>query len=100
MFVLKHFLLALADLLDMAFSLIYILLILRIVLSWLGIDYYYNSIVQAIYAITEPILAPFRKLPLQIGMFDFSPIVAFMLLHFCQTFFVGVLRDMALRFIF
>ncbi len=97
MFVVKHFLFALAHLFDLLFSLLYILLVVRIILSWLQIDYYYNSIIQAIYMITEPILRPFRRLPLQFGMFDFSPIVAFMVLSFLHSFVVGVLREMAYR---
>ncbi len=99
MFIIKHFLFALANLIDMAFGILYILLVIRIILSWLQIDYYYNSVIQAIYAITEPILAPFRRLPLQVGMLDFSPVVAFLVLSFLQQFLVGVIRELALRLV-
>ncbi len=99
MFIIKHFLFALASLIDMVFGILYILLVIRIILSWLQIDYYYNSVIQAIYAITEPILAPFRKLPLQVGMLDFSPVVAFLVLSFLQQFLVGVIRELALRLV-
>ncbi len=97
MFIIRQFLLSLAQLIDLGFRLVYLVLVARIILSWLGIEYYYNSIVQAIYAVSEPILRPFRRLPLQVGMFDFSPIVAFLVLNFLHTFLVNVLREGAFR---
>ncbi len=100
MFVIRQFLFALAHLFDLLFLLLYILLVARIIISWLQIEYYYNSIIQAIYMLTEPILRPFRRLPLQFGIFDFSPIVAFMVLSFLHTFVVGVLREMAYRIVY
>lgn len=99
MFILKDFLVSLlqvfSELLSLGFGLLYIILVLRIILSWLGIEYYYNSFVQLIYSISEPILRPFRRLPLQIGMLDFSPILAFITLRFLDSFFSMVLRDIA-----
>ena len=98
MFVIKDLIIALLqvlrDIISIGFSLVYILLTLRILFSWLGIEYYYNSLVQAVYAVTEPILKPFRRLPLQIGMLDFSPIAAFIVLRFFHSFLDMVITDM------
>jgi len=66
---------------------LYIALIIRIIMSWVGADPY-NEIAQLIYSITEPILAPFRALPLRIGAVDFSPILAFFALRLVNSFLV------------
>ena len=95
MYILGQFLAGLAHLFDMVFSILYFLLVIRIILSWFGINPY-NDIVQILFRITDPILAPFRRLPLQIGSIDFSPIIAFMALWFLRNFIVGVLSHYAM----
>lgn len=63
---------------------LYWLLIIRIVLSWVGVhpSTHSNELLGAIYQVTDVILAPFRRLRLQVGMIDFSPLVAIMALYF------------------
>ncbi|MEA2021764.1 MAG: YggT family protein, partial [Candidatus Caldatribacteriota bacterium] len=57
------------------------LIIARIFLSWIPVDHN-NPIVQFIYKVTEPILAPFRIILNLGGMgFDLSPIIVFFLLN-------------------
>ncbi len=94
MYVIGQFLASLAYLFNMIFNVLYFLLVVRIILSWFGVNPY-NEIVQVLFRITEPILAPFRRLPLQVGFIDFSPILAFMLLWFLRSFIVGVLSHYA-----
>jgi YggT family protein len=94
MYIIGQLLASLAYLFGMIFSILYFLLVIRIILSWFGVNPY-NEIVQVLFRITEPILAPFRRLPLQIGMIDFSPILAFMVLWFLRDFIVGVLSHYA-----
>jgi YggT family protein len=81
----------------MVFSILYFLLVIRIILSWFGVNPY-NELVQILFRITEPILAPFRRLPLQMGAIDFSPILAFIVLFFLKSFIVGVLTQLAYQF--
>ncbi|GFN36336.1 YggT family protein [Tepidimicrobium xylanilyticum] len=61
-----------------------ILIFVRIIFSFLRIDPY-NQIGKIIYDLTEPILAPAReliyRLGINTGMFDFSPIVAILILR-------------------
>lgn len=97
MFVLGELFKSLAYLFNTIFNILYFLLIVRIVLSWFAINPY-NEIAQLLYRITDPILAPFRRLPLQIGFIDFSPIAAFLVLWFVRNFVVGVLLQLAARF--
>jgi YggT family protein len=96
MFVLSEIFKALAFLVDKIFSIIYFLLIIRIVLSWFQINSY-SEIAQILYRITDPILAPFKKLPLNIGMIDLSPMVAFLCLWFLRNVTVGILMQLAVR---
>ncbi|RKD34330.1 YggT family protein [Thermohalobacter berrensis] len=60
------------------------LIIVRILLSFIIRDFS-NPIFNLVYQVTEPILAPFRnlisKLGISTGMFDFSPLLAFMFLN-------------------
>ena len=62
----------------------YWLLIVRIILSWVGVNPYLhsNELLGAVFQASDFILRPFRRLPLQFGMIDFSPLLAIMLLHF------------------
>ena len=96
MFILGEFMRSLALLISLVFNIIYILLVVRIVLSWVGADSY-NEIVSIVYRVTDPILAPLRRLPLQLGAIDFSPVIAFILLSVMKSFIVNVLYSIAYR---
>ncbi|OPL08010.1 MAG: hypothetical protein AVO33_02745 [delta proteobacterium ML8_F1] len=68
------------------------LILARVIMSWFVRDYS-NPIVQFIYQITEPILAPFRELLRKIGvggMLDFSPIVALLFIQFLASLIYGL----------
>lgn len=64
------------------------LIIARIVLSFLPmimkIDTY-HPVVRFIHEITEPIMAPFRRLIPPLGGMDFSPIVLFLVLQAVES---------------
>jgi YggT family protein len=77
---------------------LYIALVIRIIISWVNADPY-NEIVQVIYSVTEPILAPFRALPLRVGAIDFSPILAFFILRIINSFAVWLILQVARAFI-
>lgn len=96
MFVLGFLFKALASLCGMVIYIFTFLLVIRIILSWLNVDPY-NDLVRAVYGATEAILAPLRRLPLQIGMIDLSPVVAFIILKFLEIFLVGVFYELAVR---
>ena len=97
MFIFGQFFASLAVLFSMLFKVIYFLLVIRIVLSWFQVNPF-SEPVSLLYKITEPLLIPLRKLPLQVGMIDFSPVIAFILLSFLDHFVVGVLQQLAYRF--
>ena len=60
---------------DLLFRLFDLLILARILLSWIQIDPY-NPIVRFIFNVTEPILAPIRRALPSTGMMDLSPLVA------------------------
>jgi YggT family protein len=62
----------------------------RIIFSWVGAGYG-NRLVRFLIHITEPLLRPLRKWVPMVGMFDISPMVAFLILWICQTVVAGTL---------
>lgn len=56
-----------------------ILLLARVVLSWVGLER--SGLADFVYRATEPVLGPIRQaLPATMGMIDFSPLIAFILI--------------------
>ena len=98
MFVLSNFLVAAARILDIILTILYWLILIRALISWVNPDPY-NPIVQFLYKTTEPILYLIRKiLPLGIRFgIDISPIIAFLAIMFLKSFLVRTLIDLALR---
>jgi len=98
MFVLSNFLAAVAKVLDIVFTMLYWLILIRALISWVNPDPY-NPIVQFLYKTTEPILYPIRKmLPmgLRFGL-DISPVIAFLLILFLRYFLIKTLMDLSFR---
>jgi len=56
----------------------------RIVMSWFGTSYA-NPLMRFLIRLTEPLLGPLRRMLPTVGMFDVSPIVAFLIVWICQT---------------
>ena len=66
------------------FQTVYVLLIVRVILSWVpGVDLSHPA-VRFVYRVTAPILAPIRRLMPPIGGLDFSAWVAILLLSVVQ----------------
>ena len=97
MFVLGNFLSAIATILGYILTVLSWLIIIRALLSWVSPDPF-NPIVSFIHAVTEPILAPFRRIMpgYNIGI-DFSPIFALIFIWFLKLFIVNTLFGIAAR---
>lgn len=64
-----------------------LLLIARALISW--VDPGYNwSVSRALYSATEPILAPIRQVMPNTGMFDFSTVIAIVLIQILSRLIV------------
>ena len=97
MFVLGNLIVALATILDYILTIANWLIIIRALLSWVNPDPY-NVIVQFLYKVTEPMLAPFRRLvPAYSVGIDFSPIFALLAIWFLKLFLVRTLFGIAMR---
>ena len=73
---------------DNGFNLLQMLIIIRVILSWIPHDPY-NQIIQLLYQLTDIILKPLRDiLPLKSAGIDFTPIIAFFLLGFVKKILI------------
>ena len=97
MFVASNLIYAVATILDYLLTALNWLIIIRALLSWVSPDPL-NPLVQFLYAVTEPLLAPFRRiLPSYAIGFDFSPVFALLLIWFLKLFLVRTLFGIAMR---
>jgi len=79
-------------------ALYFLLIIIRIVFSW-GMVSYSNRIMRLLVNATEPLLGPLRRIVPPVGMFDISPIVAFIIVWIFQAAVAGtLLRGWQLNF--
>lgn len=82
---LQSLLSGLIAIIPMFFNLLQILILLSMVITWVNADPY-NSYVQLIRRLTEPMYRPFRKWTDRIGgPFDLAPLVVIFLLVFIQN---------------
>jgi YggT family protein len=98
MFVVSNLLNAVAEILNMVIGALELVVVLRVILSWANADPY-NGFVRAIHAISEPLLAPFRKLlpPWRLNGLDLSPVFVLLTLVFARVFLVATLQGFAAR---
>jgi len=68
-----------AELVNLVVQIYAFLFVARALLSFTGIDPY-HPVAQFLYRLTEPVLAPIRRVLPQTGMIDFSPMVAMLLI--------------------
>ena len=93
MFVVSNFFTALASIVYYALELYMYIVIARALISWVNPDPW-NPIVQFLEKVTEPALAPIRRLiGWRLGI-DVSPIILILLLIFLQKFIVPALVQM------
>lgn len=97
MFVVSNFMMALAELVDFLLWAYTLIIIGRVVISWVNADPY-NPIVRFIYEATEPLLGRIRRiLPLSFGGIDFSPVILIMVITFLQSFLVQTMKQIAIN---
>ena len=78
---------------DTLATILYVALIGRVLLSWLNIgpSSPFFPIVNILHQITEPILAPIRRILPRFGMLDLSPMVAILFVTFIQRLLIGLI---------
>ncbi len=71
---------SIGDVIALILQLLVIAIFIRAILSWVSPDPR-NPIVQALDAVTEPVLQPLRQIVPRIGMIDITPLVAIIILQ-------------------
>lgn len=98
MFIIGHFIKAVAVIIDMGLDIYMVIIILRAILSWVNPDPY-HPIVHFLYNATEPLLSRIRKIiPVVFGGIDFSVIIVLLGIAFLRSFLVSSLHSLAITF--
>jgi YggT family protein len=79
----KLLMIGLIQLVEQCFSIIFYLVLIRVILSWVN-PTFNNPMVAVIYQLTEPLMAPARRLLPSMGGLDLSPILLLLALQFMQ----------------
>lgn len=96
MFILANLLAALAQLVQVLFQIYWLLIIVRVLISWVNPDPF-NPIVQGLSRLTDPVLDPLRRVIPSIGPIDLSPLAALLILQALRYFLVQTLMDLSVR---
>jgi YggT family protein len=72
------------------FTLLMTAILIRVIGSWFGIGPY-NRWMRPVYALTNWLIDPIRRILPPFGMIDFSPMVAWLVLYVVRGFVVGLI---------
>ena len=67
---------------------LFVAILIRSIISWINLEQS-NPLVVIIYQITEPILAPIRRLLPSFGGLDLSPVVAIIIIFVIQRIVIA-----------
>ncbi len=96
MFILSNFLFAVAEILYWVLTAYMWIIIIAAVISWVNPDPY-NPVVRFLYAVTEPVLKPIRRIIRLRNGIDLSPAVVILCILFVKYFLIASLRDIAFK---
>ena len=71
-------------------SILELLVLARVILSWVASPYSRNPVVQLVRGVTDPMLEPIRSILPRTGPFDFSPMVLLLVLQLLRGFLHGI----------
>jgi YggT family protein len=77
-------------LLSAVFTILMAAILIRVIASWLGIGPY-RKWMRPVYALTNWLIDPIRRILPPVGIFDFSPMVAWLVLYVLRGFVLGLL---------
>ena len=72
------------------FTILMAAILIRVIASWLGIGPY-RRWMRPVVVLTDWLIEPIRRILPSFGMFDFSPMVAWLVLYIVRDFIVGLL---------
>jgi YggT family protein len=77
-------------LVNAVFTVLMAALLIRVIASWFGIGPY-RSWMRPVVALTSWLIDPIRRILPPVGMFDFSPMVAWLVLYVARGFVLGII---------
>jgi YggT family protein len=77
-------------LMSAVFTILMTAILIRVIASWLGIGPY-RKWMRPVYALTNWLIDPIRRILPPVGIFDFSPMVAWLVLYVVRGFVLGLL---------
>ena len=77
-------------LMSAVFTILMAAILIRVIGSWLGIGPY-RKWMRPVYALTNWLIDPIRRILPPVGIFDFSPMVAWLVLYVVRGFVLGLL---------
>ena len=96
-------LLSLFQIVDILLQILWWIIIIQVVLSWLVVfnvintsNDFVRSIYNALYRLTRPLYAPIRKIMPDFGGLDFSPVILLLLIYVLRILLAGLARDLNL----
>ena len=75
---------------NILFTVLWAAILGRVIISWINLSPD-NPIVVVLYGITEPILAPIRRVLPSMGMIDLSPMVALIVMMILQRVLLSLI---------
>jgi YggT family protein len=72
------------------FTILMAAILIRVIGSWLGVGPY-RKWMRPFYLLTDWLIDPIRRILPPVGMFDFSPMVAWLVLYVVRGFMLGLL---------
>lgn len=80
----------LASIIQLLYILFWILILARFILSFVNLDYY-HPVRRTVYSLTEPILAPIRRILPPASGLDFSPMIALLIAYAIRMLLFSIL---------
>ncbi|HFE66015.1 MAG TPA: YggT family protein [Chloroflexi bacterium] len=82
-----------ASIINLIYYIFIILLLARVVFSWIRPDPYHPTwgpLMRLVFQITEPILAPVRRILPPMGGLDLSPLIVWVAASFARTALISI----------
>ncbi len=85
---------ALVQIINLLFNAFYILILARIIFSWVRVSPYHPTwgpIMRFVYQVTDPIMEPIRRIMPATGGIDFSPMIVLILASVLRSVLINTL---------
>jgi YggT family protein len=82
----------LLTIINLLYYILFILILARVILSWVNVNSYtVYQIRDVVFRLTEPILAPVRRMMPSTGGIDFSPMIVLLAAWFLRSLLIQII---------